>query len=240
MKKSFKILILSIFTGLNIFNSANCATLSNAQLNKIIYSKVYSEISTSLKNYSNDFKINITGIPNESYSTNDNFTPKVEIVSQNTKFQPRLFKRVLIKDSKNNTLKAFPINVQTLVYKNVLIAKENISYGKEIKQSDVTLSRKEVSNYLDKAIFEYKEGMTSSRNFQKGAIIVSNGIKEKSAVSKNSIVEIIFISKSIRITLHGKALKDGAIGDKIPVRSDKYNKIYTGLVNSENEVIVRI
>ena len=82
--------------------------------------------------------------------------------------------------------------------------------------------------------------MTSARNFQKGAIITNNYLKAKSAVIKNSIVEIVFISNSLKITLQGKALKDGAIGDIIPVRSDKYNKIYTGKINSENEVMVRI
>ena len=35
-------------------------------------------------------------------------------------------------------------------------------------------------------------------------------------------------------------MKDGGIGDTIPVRSDKYNKIYNAKVNSTNEVMVRI
>ena len=239
--KLIKILSVFVFiAGVNLITPAYSAVLDNAKLNNIIYQKVYNEISPVVTNYSNDFKINITGIPKENYSTNDNFIPKVEIISQDNKFQAHMFKRVVIKDSKNSVIKAFPINIQTKVYKNVLVAKENIAYGKEIAQNDVMLQRKEVSGNMDKVITEYKAGMVSARNFQKGSIITKNYLKEKSAVNKNSIVEIIFISKSLRITLQGKALKDGAIGDRIPVRSDKYNKIYTGRVNSENEVIVRI
>ena len=44
----------------------------------------------------------------------------------------------------------------------------------------------------------------------------------------------------MNIKLRGKALKEGSIGDTILVRSDKYNKTYTGIVKSENEVMVRI
>ena len=126
------------------------------------------------------------------------------------------------------------------LYKNVLTAKNPISYGKEITLADVALERKEVSDCLDKVITEYKSGFMSARNFQKGNIIKTNFLKEKSVITKNSIVEIIFISKGLRITLQGKALKDGAIGDLIPVRSEKYNKVYTGKVSSQNEIIVRI
>ena len=40
--------------------------------------------------------------------------------------------------------------------------------------------------------------------------------------------------------MQGYALKDGAIGEVIPVKSDRYNKTYSAMVNSTNEVIVRI
>ncbi len=240
-KKFTKILISGIILlSTNAFGGAYGAVLDNAKLNKIIYEKVYLQTQNNLKDYSNDFKISITGVPRENYSTSGNFIPKVEVVSQNNNFQPNSYKRVFIKDAGNNVIKAFPINVQTLVYKNVLVAKNPISYGKEIISADVTIERKEISNCLDNVVTEYKSGLVSARNFQKGNVIKTNYLKEKTAVTKNSIVEIIFISKSLRITLQGKALKDGAIGDLIPVRSDKYNKIYTGKVNSQNEIIVRI
>ena len=48
------------------------------------------------------------------------------------------------------------------------------------------------------------------------------------------------MTRDIMIKLQGRALKDGAIGEKILVRSDKYNKIYSAIVNSANEVTVRI
>ena len=83
-------------------------------------------------------------------------------------------------------------------------------------------------------------GIISKRNYQKGNIILSTGTKAKSSILKNSSIDIVFISKGLNIKLRGKALKDGAIGETILVKSDKYNKTYTATVKSENEVIVRI
>ena len=57
---------------------------------------------------------------------------------------------------------------------------------------------------------------------------------------KNSNIDIVFQSKNLNIKVRGKALKEGALGDKILVRSEKYNKTYTGTIKSANEVVVRI
>lgn len=239
MIKSAKKLIIMV-----LFISIGCceaATLSYQQLVQTINAKVSAEIKQKLNNVSDDFKINITGIPKENYSTNDNNLPKVEIISQNSNFMPNLYKKVIIKDLNNNLLKTFWINVQTSVYKDVLVASSTIPYNEEIKSDYLTLEKREISKYIGKTFSTYQSGLIASRNFQKGNIILSDYVKAKSVVSKNSIVEIIFLSdKGLRITLQGKAMKDGALGDTIPVRSDKYNKVYNAKISSFNEVTVRI
>lgn len=227
-----------------LFISIGCceaSVLTYEQLVKTINNKVNIEIKQQLLNVSEDFKINITGIPKENYSSNESLMPKVEIISQNLGFIPNSYKRVVIKDSKNNILKTFPINVQTLVYKDVLVASSTIPYNQEIKPDYVTLEKREISKYTGKTLSSLQSGLIASRNFPKGGIILSDYVKTKSVVSKNSIVEIIFLSdKGLKITLRGKAMKDGGIGDTIPVRSDKYNKIYNAKISSFNEVTVRI
>ena len=239
MTKLFKILIIAFLFA--AFNGVQAATLSYEQLVKTVNSKVYAETKQKLSQISDDFKINISGIPKENYRTNEAVAPRVEIISQNQNFMPNSYKRVIIKDSRNNIVKAFPINVQTLVYKDVLVAKNVISYNQELKSENIAIEKREVSKYLGKTISTYKSGLVASRNLQKGNIISTDFVKAKSVISRNSIVEIIFLSdKGLRITLQGKALKDGGIGDTIPVRSDKYNKVYNATVNSFNEVMVRI
>ena len=240
MKKLTKNLI----TFLTLACFSQCAfsyTLSNEELNKIIYSKVQKETSQKLLNISSDFKINITGIPFSDIKTNENIIPKVEIKAQDVEFKPNSFNRVVVKDSKNNILKAFSINVQTLVYKNVLVANDLIAYNSEINLENTKLARKEVSKNLSKIMTELPKGAVSNKNFQKESLILSDCIKQKASIEKNSIVDIVFQSeKGLRIKMQGYALKAGSIGEIITVRSDKYNKIYNAKVSSSSEVVVRI
>ena len=234
--KNLVLIIMLAATG-----CAQASILTHEQLSKTLNDRIYNETKQQLSNISDDFQINITGIPNEDYQTSDTDLPKIEIVSQNSNFTTNSYRRVIIKDSKNNTVKAFPINVQTLVYKEILVAGSNIGYNQEVKADNLKIEKREISKYIGKTYSTYKEGLIASRNFQTGSIILSDYVKPKSVVAKNSLVEIIFVSdKGITITVQGKAMKDGAIGDTIPVRSNKYNRIYNAKISSSNEVIVRI
>ena len=240
MKKAAKNLIFTMCLFL-CGQAAFCYTLTSSELTKIINANVVKEIKAQISQYSDDFKVNITGIPNESIQTNDVACPKIEILSQNSKFQPNLYKRVVIKDSKNNFIKAFPINVQTYVYKNVLVASSIIPYNSEINSKNTTLERREISRYIGKTLSDNSQGFVAGRNYSKGSIILKDSLKQKALVLKDSYVDIIFLSNNgLRITLQGKALKEGSKGDTILVRSNKYNKIYNATVSSSNEVTVRI
>lgn len=240
MKKAAKNLIFSLCLVL-FGQAAFCYTLTNEELVKIINRNVSNEIKKSVIKYSNDYKISISGIPKEIIQTNENVYPKIEILSQNSKFQPNLYKRVVIKDSRNNIIKAFPINVQTLIYKDVLVASSIIPYNSEISPKNTTLERREISRYLGKTLSDNSKVYVSTRNYPKGSIILSDAIKQKALILKDSCVDIIFLSNNgLKITLQGKALKEGAMGDTILVRSNKYNKIYNATVSSSNEVTVRI
>lgn len=240
MKKTIKNLILFLIMA-TVSQCAFSYTLSNKELNEIIYQKAQKDVKQKLLNYSSDYKINITGIPYGDILSKENIAPKVELKAQNPEFRPNSFVRVIVKDSKNNILKAFSINIQTLVYKNVLVAKEMISYNSEINEANAKLERKEVSKYLSKVLTQMPNEAVANKNYQKDSLILSDCIKQKASVVKDSIVDIVFLSdKGLRIKMQGKALKEGAIGETITVRSDKYNKIYSAKVNSSSEVVVRI
>ena len=239
MVRMIKNLILLVVVLASV-NSTLAYTLTYDELNSYINSQVLKE--TKEKISSNlETEIKISGIPFSNIQTNDNQFPKIEIVSQNNSFQQFSYKRVIVKDSRNNIVKSFPINVHTLVYDNVLVANELIQYGKEINSNNTNIEKREVSKYLGKTYSQNISGLTASKNYPKGAIILNSGVKGKSAILKDSIVDINFVSqKGLNIKLQGKALSEGAIGDRILVRSTKYNKTYNAIVNSSNEVTVRI
>ena len=220
MKNLIKNLIL--FLVLTLAQSAFSYVLTSEELKQDILKEVNLEVQKQIKNYSSDYSIDVIGVLKDSIITSENAKPKIEIISQNNSFQPNSYKRVMIRNSDNSLVKAFPITIQTRVYADVLTAQEIIAYNEPITSKNS------------------QNDLISKRNYQAGSVIVANYAKEKSCILKNSSIDIVFQSKSMNIKLRGKALKEGSIGDTILVRSDKYNKTYTGIVKSENEVMVRI
>ncbi|MBR2068759.1 MAG: flagellar basal body P-ring formation protein FlgA [Candidatus Gastranaerophilales bacterium] len=216
--------------------SAFCYTLSSDELNKIISNKINSETKSVLKDI--EYKINIQGIIPE-ITTNETIALKVELSAVDS-FNPISYRRVTLKDSSGNVVKIFPINVHTSIYQNVLVATDTIPFNKEINSMNTKLEKREISKFYDKVLTALPENSISNRNIVKGAVIQKSSIKQKALIEKNQNVDIVFKGKGIQVTLRGKALKEGAIGESIPVRSDKYNKIYSGLIDSNSKVTVRI
>lgn len=238
MKKAIKNLILLLFV-FAFCQSAFCYTLTPAELTKIINSEAQKHTKKLLGNM--EYKLKISGIIQTDISTNEANKPKVELSGQNQTFSPISYTRVTIKDSKGNIVKSFPVNIQTLVYKDVLVAKDNIKFGEEINETNAKLEHVEISKYFNKTFDNFEDNLIASRNFVKGGLILKNYTKQKALITKNSDIDIVFISKKgIKIALRGKALKEGALGETIPVRSDKYNKMYNAKVESSSKVSVRI
>ena len=238
MKKLIKNLILFLIVA--SANSVFAYSLSCEEIKNEITSKIYNEVKLQVEEYSSDFEVNIFGIPKVPVLTNDQIKPTIEIIQQNTKFAPQQYRRIMIKDSKGTLVKAFPINIQVRIFAPTLVASELIPYNQVIGANNTKIERREITQCLGKTYNKMTSGIISKRTYQKGNVILADYMKEKSLVLKNSSIDIIFISKGLNIKLRGKALADGAMGETILVKSEKYNKTYNAIVKSSNEVIVRI
>lgn len=239
MKFWFKSLII-FFLLLVFSNSAFCYVLSKEEIQKIILNRVQNEYKKELSSYSSDFKIEIQGIPNEKIISNETAPLKIQLISQQDGFSPNSYRKVIVRNSKGQILKSFAINVQTKVYSNVLVASKPIGFNQEINSTNTKIERKEITRNLENSFSSLPNNVVSNRNFPQGSIILKEGLKKKALISKNSMVDIKFQSKTLEIKTRGHALKDGSLGDVILVKSDKYNKTYNAIVQSSNEVVVRI
>ena len=239
MKFWFKSLII-FFLLLVFSNSAFCYVLSKEEIQKTILNRVQNEYKKELSSYSSDFKIEIQGIPNENIISNETIPLKIQLISQQEGFSPNSYRKVIVRNSKGQILKSFAINVQTKVYSNVLVASKPIGFNQEINSTNTKIERKEITRNLENSFNFLPNNVVSNRNFPQGSIILKEGLKKKALISKNSMVDIKFQSKTLEIKTRGHALKDGSLGDVILVKSDKYNKTYNAIVQSSNEVVVRI
>ncbi len=240
MVKTFKNLIFVISILILTCQNAFCYTLTSNELNKIITTKLQQEAvkKLNLNQQEAEIKIQVSNIPFNSIEI-QNSKPKIEITQIST-LQPNTFRRITIKNQNNTTIKIFNVNVQTSIYKNVLVATDDISFNQEINRQNARIEKAEILKFHNRVLNNFENNLIAKRNYKKGNVIIADYAKAKAQVTKNSIVDIVFLSRGIKIRLQGKALKDGNIGDTILVRSDKYNKTYNAKINSSNEVVVRI
>ncbi len=211
-------------------------TLSDTALRKIVTDKINSEVKDYLGDI--EYKIKIQGVMNDVI-TNDTVAPLVEISDIDT-FSPVTFRRVTIKDSKGNIVKTIPLNIRILIYQDVLVASDTITYGKSVDNSNTRIEKKEISRYFDKILTYLPDNSIATRTIGQGNIILANSVKRKPIINKNQKVDIVFSGRNVQITLKGKALKEGAKGDIIPVHSDVYNKTYSAMVETNTKVTVGI
>lgn len=193
------------------------------------------------KTVDGDVQVKITATPFADLQLPDGRVT-YRIANGGDKILPRDVKRVdvYINGVYNRTLN---LPAQTIVYKEVLVARDQIDREQtltkdctEVKKVDVSLR----ANYvLDGSMLD-KEIITK-KIFQKGEIIDKRFVKMKPDVARNSEVRVFFVSNgSVMITIDGTAMSDGMLGDYINVENKNYKKVYNGKIIGENRVLVNI
>ena len=88
--------------------------------------------------------------------------------------------------------------------------------------------------FYSKPLFLISPNLLASKIISKNSIITQSNTKKAPAVLQNQIVSVIIKSKNISITTSAKALKDGEIGEYIPIKMNK--KIFKAKVIAKSKV----
>ena len=188
-----------------------------------------------------DVQVKITATPFADLQLPDGRVT-YKINGNTDKILPRDVKRVdvYVNGVFNRTLN---LPAQTTVYKDVLVASEQINREQtltkectEVKKVDVSMRADYVldGSMLDKEI-------TTKKIFQKGEIIDRRFVKMKPDVARNADVRVFFVSNgSVMISIDGTAMSDGMLGDYINVENKNYKKVYNGKIIGENRILVNI
>ena len=132
---------------------------------------------------------------------------------------------------------------QTSVYRDVLVAKEQISREQTLTKECTEVKKVDVSNRADYVLEGpmLERGITTKKIFQKGEIIDRRFVKMRPDVARNADVRVFFVSNgSVMISIDGTAMSDGMLGDFINVENKNYKKVYNGKIIGENRVLVNI
>lgn len=165
-----------------------------------------------------------------------------KVVSGGDKILPRDIKRVDVYVN-NAFVKTLNLPVQTIVYKDVLVASDFINREQAVTNECTTVKRMDVSMKMDYVLDSkmLAKEMTTKKTFQKGEVIDKRFVKMRPDVQRNGEVRIFFVSNGdVMVTIGGTAMADGMTGDYINVENKNYKKVYNGKVIGENRVLVAI
>ncbi len=165
-----------------------------------------------------------------------------KVVSGGDKILPRDIKRIDVYVN-NAFVKTLNLPVQTIVYKDVLVASDFINREQSVTNECTTVKRMDVSMKMDYVLDSkmLAKEMTTKKAFQKGEVIDKRFVKMRPDVQRNGEVRIFFVSNgNVMITVDGTAMADGMTGDYINVENKNYKKVYNGKVIGENRVLVAI
>ena len=165
-----------------------------------------------------------------------------KVVSGGDKILPRDIKRIDVYVN-NAFVKTLNLPVQTIVYKDVLVASDFINREQAVTNECTTVKRMDVSMKMDYVLDSkmLAKEMTTKKTFQKGEVIDKRFVKMRPDVQRNGEVRIFFVSNGdVMVTIDGTAMADGMTGDYINVENKNYKKIYNGKVIGENRVLVAI
>ena len=210
---------------------------------------------------SNDVKASVAKILESSYSkmTDADIEVKVsatpfaqlqlpdgkvsyKIVSGGDKIVPRDIKRVDVYVNKA-FIKSLNLPVQTVVYKEVLVANDYINREQAINNETASLKKMDVSMRMDYVLGKnaLSKEMSAKKGFQKGEIIDKRFVKMRPDVVRNGDVRVFFVSNgNVMVSIDATAMADGMYGDYINVENKNYKKVYNGKVIGENKVLVNI
>ena len=188
-----------------------------------------------------DVQVKITATPFADLQLPDGrITYKIN--GNSDKILPRDVKRVdvYVNGVFNRTLN---LPAQTIVYKEVLVASEQINREQTLTKACTELKRVDVSMRADYVLDEsmLDKEITTKKIFQKGEIIDKRFVKMKPDVARNADVRVFFVSNgNVMISIDGTAMSDGMLGDYINVENKNYKKVYNGKIIGENRVLVNI
>jgi len=134
------------------------------------------------------------------------------------------------------------VPVTISIYGKVLVASHQLQKGRVLTTADLKLAKNNLANLsygyyenLDNAI-----GMKLKRHVSAGTVLTPAMLKKPRIITRGQKVTIMAQSGSMLVRMKGKALDNGAIGDRIKVINIRSKKKLEGIITVAGEVKVDI
>lgn len=122
------------------------------------------------------------------------------------------------------------IPAQIKNYANIVTAAHSLPRGRQISDSDLMITRQEISQVRGGYFTKNKNviGKILKRSMSGGEAFTARKIKSPLLVHRGDEVAILASVGGLQVRVKGKALKDAALGERIPVRNKQSKRIVQG------------
>jgi len=130
------------------------------------------------------------------------------------------------------------VSAQIKLFRPVVIVNRPLPKGSPITLADVELQERDITR-LTKGFFtdpHAAAGMLAKRALSSGEILNTSNLQAPTLVNKGDKVRIVARSESFEVIMLGEAMRDGGLGDRIPVRNLSSGRVVEAVVGGAGEV----
>ncbi len=167
--------------------------------------------------------------------------PGVDITAFQFDPQKDVFNAVIASPSADNPIRKLQVSGRIERLISVPVLKRAFRNGDEIGALDIDYIEMPASKIVTGTILDEKNivNMTPRRVAADGKPLMMNDLESPKMVDRGDLITLVFADGPITLTVKGKSLQSGAMGDTVRVANIDSNKNLQGIVTGHREVTVR-
>lgn len=130
------------------------------------------------------------------------------------------------------------VSARIKVFRPVVIANRPLPKGSPINLADVELQERDVTRLTDGFFTDPHAlaGMLAKRPLGSGEILSASNLQAPTLVNKGDKVRIVARPGAFEVIMMGEAMRDGGLGDRIPVRNLSSGRVVEAIISGAGEV----
>ncbi len=140
---------------------------------------------------------------------------------------------------KNSTESRTYLTIKVKLFKNVLVASENISAKELLDTSDVLIQLKDVTNFRGNPLSSLNEisGVRSKIFIKRGSVLSSEFIEPEPVVKNGDKVTAISKAGNVIVSTKAEAKQEGITGEVIRIVTKDKKQLKAKIIDSQNVLI---
>ena len=132
------------------------------------------------------------------------------------------------------------VSVTIRIYRDVATATRSLPQNHILTGQDIVLQRQDINRFSGAylSVPEALIGKQLKRPVQLGKPILTHMLKNPRLIQRGQLVTLLARNSSVEVRMEGKALMDGAAGERIRVTNLRSNRVLEGVLIEDGTVLV--